>query len=92
MLDQLLSKDMVAKLNLNPPETGSGNLVLALATAVGAFGGMPPAPAAFNEMAKNELFQYLMLWVLIFQGGGAQDTKFTTLVTGIVIALLQVLK
>ena len=92
MLDQILTPDLVEKLNLNPPAAGTGNLVLALATALGAFGGMPPAPAPFNEMAKNEMFQYLMLWVLIYQGGGAQDPKFTTLVTAIVVALLQVLK
>ena len=92
MIDQLVGQEMMEKLNLQPPQAGTANLVLALATALGAFGGMPPAPAAFNEMAKKELFQYLMLWVLIYQGGGAQDAKFSALVTGIVFALLQVLK
>ena len=79
------------KMNLKLPDRGNPNLTLALATAIGAFGGMPAAPASFNQATKNPMMQYALLFVLIYQGGGAQDIEFSLLVTGIVFALLQVL-
>jgi len=57
------------------------NWILPIATALGAFGGFPEAPAFFKTMAKNELFQYLMLFVLVWQGGSGQDVAVAGIVT-----------
>jgi len=71
----------------------SGSTIgLALMTAIGAFGGFPQPPRQFNEMVRDETFQYLMLWVLIYQGGGSQDPKLTTLTTVLVYAMVQMMK
>lgn len=67
------------------------NWILPIATGLGAFGGFPQAPAIFQELTKNELFQFLMLFVLIWQGGGGQDVAvagITTLGFFIVMKLL----
>ena len=61
-------------------------LVLAAATAVGAYGGLPAAPAAFTELTKNEMVQWFLVFVLIYQGGGAQDHKLTLLMTAAMFA------
>ena len=55
------------KMNLKLPDKGNPNLTLALATAIGAFGGMPAAPASFNQATKNPMMQYALLFVLIYQ-------------------------
>jgi hypothetical protein len=64
-------------------------LVLATATAVGAYGGFPAAPAAFTELTKNEMVQWALVYVLIYQGGGAQDPKLTLLMTAAMFAAHQ---
>jgi hypothetical protein len=56
-------------------------IVLALATAVGAYGGFPEPPAFFKNLAKNEIVQWALVWVLIYQGGSGQDVRLTTLIT-----------
>ena len=57
------------------------NWLLPIATAVGAWGGFPAAPSFFTDLAKNELFQYFMLFVLIWQGGGGQDVGKSLMMT-----------
>ena len=61
-------------------------LVLATATAVGAYGGLPAAPPAFVEFSKNEMVQWALVFVLIYQGGGSQDPKLSLLVTAAMFA------
>lgn len=61
-------------------------LVLAAATAVGAYGGFPTPPPAFVELTKNEMVQWALVYVLIFQGGGAQDHKLSLLMTAAMFA------
>lgn len=61
-------------------------LVLAAATAVGAYGGFPAPPAAFSELTKNEMVQWALVYVLIYQGGGSQDPKLTLLMTAAMYA------
>ena len=70
----------------------NGTLGLALMTAVGAFGGFPNPPRQFTELTRDETFQYLVLWILIYQGGGNQDPKLTTLTTVLVYAAMQMLR
>jgi hypothetical protein len=61
-------------------------IVLALATAVGAYGGFPDPPAVFKNLVRNEMVQWALVWVLIYQGGSGQDLTLATLVTAAMFA------
>lgn len=49
--------------------------VLPAATAVGAWGGFPKPPKMFQDLVQNEIVQYLLVAVLVWQGGGQQDLR-----------------
>lgn len=49
--------------------------ILPAATAVGAWGGFPEPPRMFKNLVKNEIFQYLLVAVLVWQGGGQQNLR-----------------
>jgi hypothetical protein len=66
-------------------------LVLPLVTALGAFGGFPEPPALFNKVIKNKIVQYLLLFLLIWQGGGGQDWMLSAKVTVVIFVLITVL-
>ena len=63
------------------------DLVLPLATAIGAYGGFPTPPRFFNELTQNELFQWALVFVLVWQGGSGQDTKLAGLITALMYAV-----
>ena len=47
---------------------------LALATALGAWGGFPAPPKAFSDfIAKNPWLPWVLVGVLVWQGGGVQE-------------------
>ncbi len=71
----------------NHSGTKNATLGLALMTALGAFGGFPAPSKKFEEFTRNEMVQYGLLFVLIYQGGGAQDPKLTALTTALVFAI-----
>jgi len=56
-------------------------MILALATGIGAYGGFPAAPAIFTRLAKHEIVQWALVFVLLYQGGAGQDIKFAAMVT-----------
>ena len=67
-------------------------LVLACATALGAWGGFPSPPRLFVEHStQSEIVQLLLVWFLVWQGGGQQDTKLSALITGALYSLKQFL-
>ena len=55
--------------------------VLVVATLLGAFGGMPKAPKMFEKLAENEIVQWALVFVLLYQGGAGQDIKLSMIVT-----------
>lgn len=55
--------------------------ILTLATLLGAFGGFPDAPEIFKKFTKNELIQWALVFVLLYQGGSGQDIKLAAIVT-----------
>ena len=63
-------------------------IVLTFATALGAYSynGFPETPSVFKNFIKNELVQWALLWVVIYQGGSGQDLTLTTLVTAAMFA------
>ena len=58
-----------------------------IATAIGSFGGFPEPPQIFMDMAKYEPFKWLMMFVLILQGGGGFDIKNSLIGTALVFAV-----
>ena len=65
--------------------TSTGNdmsfWILPMATAIGAFGGFPTPPQFFQDLAGNEIFQWLMVLNLIWQGGGGQNIRVSLIAT-----------
>ena len=58
-----------------------GQILLAVATAIGAYGGFPTPPAAVERLFKNEPVQWFLVYNLIYQGGSGQDVQLALLVT-----------
>ena len=56
-------------------------VVLAFATLIGAFGGFPNPPPVFSSLTKSPIVQWLLVFVLVWQGGGGQDMVFAAIVT-----------
>lgn len=52
-----------------------------LATVIGAWGGFPEPPKFFKRLARNELFQYFLVFALVYQGGGGEDIATSLMVT-----------
>lgn len=57
------------------------DVMLALATMIGAFGGFPAAPQALTSFAQSPAAKWFLVWVLVYQGGGKQDITITTAAT-----------
>ena len=67
-------------------------IILALATGIGAYGGFPAAPACFTKLAQNEIVQWALVFVLLYQGGAGQDVKFAAMVTAAMYVVHMVCK
>ena len=60
-----------------------------IATALGSFGGFPKPPPIFIELAKNIYVQWLLMFILILQGGSRGDIIYAIIATAIVFLLYQ---
>lgn len=67
------------------------SLTLPLFTATGAFGGMPTPPKLFSDLAKQVWFQWLMVWVLVMQGGGGMDVTLSTITVVVTFIIVRIL-
>lgn len=65
------------------PKYSVQQMVLVMATAIGAFGGFPKPPRVFNSLAQNEMVQWALVFVLCYQGGSGQDVKMAALATAV---------
>jgi len=52
------------------------NIVLVSATLIGAFGGFPEPPKVFINLTKYTIVQWLLVFILAYQGGAGQDISF----------------
>lgn len=66
------------------------DIILALCTLIGAFGGFPDPPPMFRSIAQSPIGKWALLWVLVYQGGGQQDLILTSLAVLIVYAVFYV--
>ena len=72
-------------------EYSNAQLLLAVATAVGSYGGFPAAPVTVQRALQNPAAQWAVLFVLVWQGGSGQDPKLAALVVAAMFAVAQVL-
>ena len=75
--------------NINVLGYSGKQLLLPLATAIGAYGGFPKPPAFFTELTNNEIGRYVLLFVLVWQGGAGQDMKLSLLITALLYVVSQ---
>ena len=61
---------------------------LAIATALGAYGGFPSAPIWWRKITQYKIVQFITLWLLVYQGGGKGELVWTTVVSLIVYFLM----
>ncbi len=73
-------------------EYNQQQIILAVATAIGAFGGFPSVPKSITNLFSNELVQWSLVFILIWQGGGSQDVKLSALVTVAMYIVVKMLK
>jgi len=52
-------------------------IIVASATGLGAFGGFPDPPNVFKDLIKCEAVKWVLLAVLIWQGGGGASDDHT---------------
>ena len=68
-----------------PPYTNPYAYLLGLATALGAYGGFPDAPKWFTALIEHkylgQFFKLLMVFGLVYQGGGTQSFMFSLVIT-----------
>ena len=63
-------------------------LILNFCTAIGAFGGMPNPPKILTEMTnKFWPLKWVLVAVLVYQGGGEQDWQLAIEVTLVVFII-----
>ena len=65
----------------------TANWLMVAATGLGAFGNFQSAPKWFSRMGASRIIQVLVMFVLLFQGGGGAD-PLISMVGAIVIYLL----
>ena len=73
-------------------EIGLLKVMVALATTIGAFGGFPDPPKAFSALTQYQIVQWMLVFVLIFQGGGSQDPLLSVVVTVATFLLYKVVR
>lgn len=58
---------------------------LAIATALGAYGGFPRAPKWWIKLSQSAIFQFFTLWLLIYSRNRAgNEYLWTTVITVII--------
>ena len=71
----------------------SKDIILAFATGIGIFGGFPKPPSAFIKLIENyPIFQWILVFILIWQGGAKQDQKLAVLITATLFSLKNALE
>jgi len=64
-----------------------------LATGIGAFGGMPQPPKILIKLTeKYQVLQWLLVYVLIWQGAGGYDEKLSVIGTLILFVIYILVK
>jgi len=72
--------------------TKDRRFIIAFMTAVGAAGGFPTPPAFLVRLFEFKVVQYLAVAILVMQGGGAMDIKFSLKVVVLLFVVFEGIK
>lgn len=65
---------------------------IAILTGLGAYGGFPQPPKWWKRLSRFKLMNYILVWVLIYQGGGGGNIYLTTAVSLVIFIVMEVSK
>ena len=65
-------------------------ILSSMATALGGFGGLPSPPPIFLDLAKNVYVQWILMFILILQGGSGFDVIYAGISTLLTFAIYKV--
>lgn len=65
---------------------------LAVLTGLGAYGGFPQPPRWWKKLSNFKLMNFIVLWILIYQGGGRTHAVLTTVVSIVIFTVMEVSK
>jgi hypothetical protein len=86
-----LSHDNIFTSGINSPSMKT--VAVAVATAIGAWGGFPTPPKKIQDFFDdNEIVRYILVWILIWQGGSDQNWKLATVVTLVLYGVAHLVK
>ena len=80
-----------ADMKLMTPTFFKVSLVLCFSTALGAWGGFADAPPIFKTFVRRTWVRYILLFVLVWQGGGSQNVYVSLFGTALFILLERLL-
>jgi hypothetical protein len=63
------------------------SIVFCFSTAVGAWGGFSHAPPIFTKVTRHVWVRYALLFVLVWQGGGSQNSYVSLFGTALFMLL-----
>lgn len=67
-------------------------LLLVLATLLGAFGGFPTPLRSFQWLTQYQIMQWVMVFVLLYQGGAGEDVVLAGAVTAAAFGLHKIIE
>uniref|UniRef100_A0A6C0J830 Holin n=1 Tax=viral metagenome TaxID=1070528 RepID=A0A6C0J830_9ZZZZ len=70
----------------------SGNIILVMATLIGAFGGFPQPPKFFAEAVKWGIVQWFLVFVLAYQGGAGASIPLAAGATAVTFVLYKIIR
>ena len=62
-----------------------------MATSIGGFSPFPSQPQIIQQLGQNEWYKWLMVYVLIWQGGGGQRMDLSLVATVITFLIVKLL-
>ena len=65
---------------------------IAILTGLGAYGGFPQPPKWWKRLTNFKIMNFLLVWLLVFQGGGGGNLVLTTIVSLIIFIIMEVSK
>lgn len=79
---------------LNPLSllTNMSNVIMVAATITGAFGGFPEPPKAFLHLTQYQIVQWILVFILAYQGGAGGDISFAVISTLVAFVLYKFIR
>ena len=67
------------------------NIASALVTLLGVLGGFPRLPKSIQKIITYRPIQWLLVYIMLYQGGGDEDILFTFMMTFMLFIIYRIL-